>query len=156
MSVWSEIFDASHLMNWNPEGTKVDVCFLPCSGRLVHVIFVLSSVLCYDFGCDYTGLWTSKLSCKLTFPGCTSLASPLPQTHFASSYRNRDSFKAPSLVKVSWFSKFDWATASGSAKTQNHRSRIAGHAFNRSEPSLCTEASCRSSFAYLWSTYWCL
>ena len=36
--------------------------------------------------------------------------------------------KSPSLAKVSWFSKFGVAMTSGSAKTQNHRSRLAGHA----------------------------
>ena len=36
--------------------------------------------------------------------------------------------KAPSLVKVSAFCKFCGPTASGSAKTQNHRSRVAAHA----------------------------
>ena len=34
---------------------KVDVCFLLRSGRLVHVIFVLSGVLCSAFECDYNG-----------------------------------------------------------------------------------------------------
>ena len=34
---------------------KVDVCFLLCSDRLVHVIFVESGVLCSAFECDYNG-----------------------------------------------------------------------------------------------------
>ena len=47
--------------------------------------------------------------------------------------------KGPSLVKVSWFCKFGGPTTSGSAKTQNHRSRVAGHA-------LITDQSKRSAF----------
>ena len=34
---------------------KVDVCFLLCSDKLVHVIFVESGVLCSAFECDYNG-----------------------------------------------------------------------------------------------------
>ena len=34
---------------------KVDVCFLMCSSRLVHVIFVESGVLCSAFKRDYNG-----------------------------------------------------------------------------------------------------
>ena len=34
---------------------KMDVCFVLCSGGLVHVIFVESGVLCSAFERDYNG-----------------------------------------------------------------------------------------------------
>ena len=47
---------------------------------------------------------------------------------------------------MSWFCKFGGATTSGSAKTQNHRSRIAGHALTDQSKHYLTEVFIRSHY----------
>ena len=58
------------------------------------------------------------------------LFEPLPSKRgiLRAPIENRNSLRRLRLSRWAWFCKFGGPTTSGSAKTQNHRSRVAGHA----------------------------